>query len=176
MEEKSHSMGMVTLGYAVILGIVVIMFSLLLFVLDVDRQSALNYFSYVFVIAGLIFFQINYRNKYMGGFISYGKAFTVGLLIIVWYSIIMAIFTYIFFIYIDPGAVEEIRQVSEQQMMERGMSDQEIDQAMKFAGKFQTPFAMTLWALIGGIVVGIIISLITSIFVKKEDQSAMPAA
>lgn len=176
MEEKKQSLALVTSGYGLILGIVVIVFSLLLFVLDVNRQSSINYLSYVFVIAGVIIFQINYRNKHLGGFITYGQAFMVGFLTIVWYSVIIAIFTYIFFTYIDPGAVEEMRQISEQQMIERGMSDQEVDQAMTMVERFQSPMWMTIWALIGGVVIGVIISLITSIFVKKEDQNCMPAA
>ena len=168
MEEKRQSLGITTLGYGVILAVVVIIFSLLMFVLDVDRQSSLNYLSYVIVLAGIIIFQLNYRNKYLGGYISYGKAFTVGLLTIVYFSILISIFTYIFFVYIDPGAIEEGMRIAEEKMLERGMSDQEIDQAMKMAERFQSPAMFTFWALLGNIVIGAILSLITAIFVKKE--------
>jgi hypothetical protein len=168
MEEKKQSMGITTLGYGVILAVVAIIYSLLLFVLDVDNQSSLNYLSYVILVAGIIVFQINYRNKHLGGFISYGKAFMVGFLTVVFYSIVMAIFTYVFFVYIDPGAIEEIKMAAEEGMIEGGMSDQEIDQAMKFVELMQTHAMLTMWALLGNIVVGAILSLITSIFVKKE--------
>lgn len=176
MEEKKQSIGVAALGYGIILGVVVIIFSLLLFVLDVDKQSSLNYLSYVFVLAGIIIVQINYRNKNLGGFISYSKAFTVGFLTMVFYGILMAIFTYIFFVYIDPGAIEELLAASEEGMIERGMSDQDIDQAMTMVEKMQTPVMLTVWALFGNVLIGLILSLITAIFVKKEDQNAMPAA
>ena len=164
-----------SVGYGLLLAVAVIIFSLLLFVLEVSKQSSLNYLSYVIMIAGILLFQFQYRNKQRGGIISYGDAFKVGLVTTIFYSIIMAIFTYIFFTYIDPGAIEEGKRIAEEEMIRRGMTDQEIDQAMKYAARFQTPTWLVIWALLGNIVVGIIISLITSIFVKKED-GAIPAA
>lgn len=176
MEEKSQSLGIITLGYGLLLGVVVIIFSLLLFLVNVDKMSPLNYLSFVFVIAGIIYFQFTYRNKYLGGYISYGKAFSVGFLTIVYYSVIITIFTYIYFVYIDPGAIEAMKSMAEEKYIRQGLSDQEIDRVMIVTNRFQTPVAMTLSALFGGIAFGAVICLITSIFVKKEDPAAMPMA
>jgi hypothetical protein len=167
--ENKPSTAIVTLGYGVIIALAIIVFSLILFLLNMARDSALQYLTYLILLGGLFLAQTNFRNKYMGGFIEYGKAFTVGLLTSIFLSIIMGIYTFIFFKYIDPGAMEEAMTLAEQKMMDRGMSDMEVEQGMAIARKFQGVGFYTFFAIAGNIFIGSILSLITSIFVKKEN-------
>jgi hypothetical protein len=167
--ENKPSTAIVTLGYGVIIALAVIVFSLILFLLNITKGSALEYLSYLIILGGLFLAQTNYRNKYQAGFIEYGKAFTVGLLTSVFLGVIMGIYTFIFFKYIDPGAMEEAMTLAEQKMMDRGMSDMEIEQGMNMARKFQGVGIYTFLAVAGNIFIGSIFSLITAIFVKKEN-------
>jgi hypothetical protein len=176
MEEKKQSLAMTTLGYGVILAVVVIIFSLIIFLINVDRQSWINYFSYVIIVVGIYIAQLNYRNKYLNGFISYGQAFKVGFIMMIYVGIVMAIWTYIFTKFIDPGSIEEALRISEERMIDRGMSDLEIEQSWPFVKSMNNPVAWTIFALLGNILLGVVISLITAIFVKKEDPNAMPVA
>jgi hypothetical protein len=82
----------------------------------------------------------------------------------------MGIYTFIFFKYIDPGAMEEAMTIAEQKLMDKGMSDMEIEQGMAIARKFQGVGMYTFVAIFGNIFFGAILSLITAIFVKKEDS------
>ena len=174
MEEKKQSIVAATLGYGVILGILVIVFSLILFLLNVKPGSKLENLSYLIIIAGIIIAQITFRNKQENGLLSYGKSFTVGMLTIIFASILIGIWTFIFFRYVDPGAIETMRQTAEQKLMDRGMSDAEIDQSMKWVEMFQKPGILTFFAVFFNILIGIVISLISAIFTKKEIQSPMP--
>jgi hypothetical protein len=167
--ENKPSTAIVTLGYGVIIALAIIVFSLILFLLNMARDSALQYLTYLILLGGLFLAQTNFRNKYMGGYIEYGKAFTVGLLTSIFLSIIMGIYTFIFFKYIDPGAMEEAMTLAEQKMMDRGMSDMEVEQGMAIARKFQGVGFYTFFAVAGNIFIGSILSLITAIFVKKEN-------
>lgn len=162
---------MLCLGYGVIIALAMIMLSLVLFLLELDQSKPLQLLSYVILLAGILLSQLNYRNKYFNGYIEYGKAFTVGMLTSICLAIIMGVYTFIFFKYINPGAMEEVMVQTEQQMMDRGMSDMEIEQGMMMASKFNSVGVFTFFAVVGNIVIGIIISLITAIFVKKEDDS-----
>jgi hypothetical protein len=81
----------------------------------------------------------------------------------------MGIYTFIFFSYIDPGAMEEIMTKTEQRMMDQGKTDLEIEQGMKFMEMVNNVGWYTFFAVVGNIVIGLIISFITAIFVKKED-------
>jgi len=167
MENKPSTL-VVSLGYGVIIALAVIVFSLILFLLNLT-ESGLKYISYVILLAGIFLAQLNFRNKYLGGYIEYGKAFTVGMLTSLFLALIMGIYTFIFVKYIDPGAMEEGMALAEQKMMNKGMSDAEIEQGMAIARKFSGVGLATFFVVLGYFVIGMIISLITAIFVKKED-------
>lgn len=167
--ENKPSTAIVSLGYGVIIALAIIVFSLILFLLNLAKGSGLEYLSYLILLAGLFLAQINFRNKYQGGFITYGKAFTLGMLTSIFLSVIMGIYTYIFFQYIDPGAMEEAMTIVEQKMMDQGLSDMQIEEGMAIAGKFQSVGMYTVFAIVGNFLIGMIFSLITAIFVKKED-------
>ncbi len=168
--ENKPSIVVLSLGYGVIIGLAMIVFSLILFLMNLSQGSGLEYLSYLILLAGIILVQINYRNKYLGGYIDYGKAFLIGFLSSVFLALIMGIYTYIFFKYIDPGAMEEGMALAEQKMMDRGMSDMEIEQGMAVANKFQSAGMFTFFAIAGNIFIGMVFSLITAIFVKKENS------
>ncbi|MBW6460560.1 MAG: DUF4199 domain-containing protein [Bacteroidales bacterium] len=168
MEKKPNAF-VVSLGYGVILALALIVFSLILFLLELQQKSWLAYLSYVILLIGIILAQINFRNKHLGGYIEYGKAFMIGLLTSLVVAIIMGIYTYVFFKYIDPGAMEEAMTLAEQKMMESGLSDMDIEQGMSMVRKFQAPGIYTIFAVLGNFIIGIVFSLITAIFIKKEN-------
>lgn len=169
MENKPSNLTF-SLGYAAIIGLGLIVFSLIIYLVDANKQSAWNYLSYLILLAGLVWTQINYRDKYFGGFIEYGKVFMIGMLTSLFISIIVALYTFVFFKYIDPGAMEEAVSIAEKKMMDKGLSDQEIEQGLAMMQKFQSVGMYTFFALIGNFIFGVIFSLITSIFIKKENQ------
>jgi hypothetical protein len=176
MEEKKASIGVITLGYGALLGVALIIYGLLMYVLDLQQNRTLSYLSFVILLAGIFLAQLNYRKKYMGGFLPYSQAFLVGLLTALFASILVGIYTFIFFKYIDPNAMAEAKQLAEEGMIKRGMTDQQVDQAMTMMERFQTAGWYTTWAVIANIFIGAILSLITAIFVKKENMNqGMPA-
>ena len=169
MENKSSAM-VVSLGYGVIIALAVIVLTLILFLLNLDQVKGLAWLAYVILFGGLWLGQLNYRNKYLGGFITYGKAVRIGLLISVFIGIIMGIFTFVFYKYINPGGIEEAMLLAEQNMMDQGSTDLEIEQGMMIARKFSSVGMFTFTAIAANILLGLIFSLITAVFVKKEDS------
>lgn len=169
--EKKPSAFVASLGYGVIISLAIVVLSLILFLLNLDKGTGLEWLSYVILIGGIWLAQLNYRNKYLGGFISYGQAFTIGMWIGLFVGILMGIYTYVFFRHIDPGAMEEAMGIAEQRMMDKGMTDMEIEQGMMMARKFSSVGMYTFLAVVGNFILGLIFSLVTSIFVKKEDNS-----
>jgi len=169
--EKKPSVLLVSLGYGVIVSLAMVVLSLILFLLNLDNKSGLEWLSYLILVGGIWLAQINYRNKYLGGFISFGQSFIVGMFIGLFVGIIMGIYTYVFFNFIDPGAMEEAMTIAEQRMMDKGMTDMEIEQGMMMARKFSSAGMFTFFAVTGNFILGMIFSLVTSIFVKKEDNS-----
>jgi len=166
--ENKPSLLAVSLGYSVIISLAVIVLSLVLFLLNLDKGTGMEWLPYLVLFGGIWLAQYNYRNKYLGGFISYGKAFSLGMMISLFLAIIMGIYTYVFIKYINPGAMEEAMVIAEQKMMDRGATDLEIEQGMAIARKFAGVGMFTFTAVFSNFLAGVIISLITAIFVKKE--------
>ncbi|GAP44357.1 hypothetical protein TBC1_12161 [Lentimicrobium saccharophilum] len=148
-----------------------VLFSLLLYSVDVSRTGWVNYLSFVILIIGIVIATIAYRDKINSGFLSYGRCLSIGVLISLVVGIVMAIYSYVFFTYFDPGALDKLLEASEQEMINRGMSDEEIDLAMPFTEKMMSPVFLSITSLLSMVLYGTVFSLITSIFIKKEDNS-----
>ena len=174
MEENNKSVIMPSLMYGVYLGLTLIVYSLLLFLFDVDSESWLKWISYVIMAAGIFWAMISIRDKQLGGFMSYGKAFGSGFWTVLFASVITAIFTYFYVIYIDTGMIDEILLKAEESMLEGNpnMSDEQLDQALAMTEKFTSPVMISVWAFIANVIFGTILSLIIAIFAKRENTGA----
>lgn len=156
----------------VYLGLALIAYSLLMFLLDIDRESPLMYISYVILAVGLFLAIISVRKKHLGGFIDYKGAFSAGFFAGLFASIIAGIFTFIYAGYIDPGLVEEILINAENQMIEQNpnMSDEQIETALSITEAMTSPLMMGVWGFIGNLLASTILSLIIAIFAKRENK------
>ena len=174
MEENNKSVIMPSLMYGIYLGFALIVYSLLLFLLDVDQESWLTWISYVVMAAGLFWAMISVRDKELGGFTTYGKAFSIGFWTTLFATIIASIFTYVYVIYIDPGMIEEILLKAEESMLEGNpnMSDDQLETALMWTERMTSPVMITVWGFFANIVFGTILSLIIAIFAKRENSSA----
>jgi hypothetical protein len=166
---KSGSMMQSALVPGLIMGVISIAFSVLTYAFDYQG-------GWVSLISGLItiglitYFTIEYRNKKRDGFISYGQALGFGTLISLVSSVLGGIYTYLLVTVIDPNIIPKQLEKARQALEEKGsMSEEQIEQGMKFVEMFATPLMSTMSAIIGGIFLGFIISLIVSAFVKRNN-------
>lgn len=168
MEENKNSVGKSALVSGTLLGVVLVIFSLIMYFLDQTGNKYVSWLSVILMIAGIVYLQIQYRDKELKGNMSYGKAFGFAVLMVLVASVITSIFTYLLFSVIDPGLVDKLLAASEEQLTKRGMSGDQIEIAMKYTRKMMSPPLMAVFGLIGNMVWGTIISLITSAITKKE--------
>jgi hypothetical protein len=170
METNKNSLFKSTLTLGATLGIALIIYSILLYILNLSLNKSLGYISYVIIIGGLYFAIKQYRDKEQNGFITYGKALGVGALVLLFASIIASIYTYIFFAYIDPNIINKILEMSQTKLLEKGMSDDQIQTALQMSAKFMKPGLMAIFGFIGQMFFGFILTLIVAAFLKKEQN------
>ena len=117
---------------------------------------------FIFVIvAGIMYSTIVYRDKCLGGTISYGTSLLHGMLVCGFSFIILGVFYYMYATFINPeGYMEYIKMVS-QLAKEHGLSGREMSDLMT------NPFVVIVY-MFTGLLIGVIVSAITSIFTKKE--------
>jgi len=172
MEEKQNSTIASSLTSGIIVGIVLIVFSLLMYFLDVDPQSKIMWLSYLILAAGLWWAIISYRNKLPGGYLTYGKAFSAGFFTGLFASIILAIFTFIYVQYIDTTLIDKILANTENKILDTqpNISDEDLDRALSMTRKFTNPLMMSIFSFVGNTILSTLFSLIIAIFAKREDN------
>jgi len=169
MDQKPSNFK-VALNHGLLLGVALVLFSLLMYVVGVPMDSKVQWISYVIMIAGLVLGIQQWRENYNGGFLAYGQAFSHGFLMVLFVGIVTSIWVLLFFGVIAPGEIEKMMEAAEEKMYESqpNMSDEQIEMALKYSRMFMSPVWMAIWGFIGNIVVGTVLSAIIAIFMKKE--------
>lgn len=173
MENNQKSAFMPALYSGLIMGMILIVFSLILYVTDLTENVWVASFSYVITAIVLYFAIINFRDKQQEGFLSYGKGVSVGTLTGIFASILLAIFTYIYVTYIDPSVMEEAIIKAEEGILESNpnMSDADLENALGMVEIFTSPVMMAVMTILWYTIVSLVFSLLISIFAKREDNN-----
>ena len=168
--ENQKSTFNASIIYGLLLGLALILFSLIMYLLDIDRESKIMWISYLITIGGMFWAMTAYRDKYAGGYISYGGAFGVGFWTGLLASVLTAIFTYIYVTMIDTGLIEQILIDAEDKILESNpnIGDEELETALHYTEMFTSPVMLAVWGFIANVIFATIFSLIIAIFVKRE--------
>jgi len=145
-----------------------LIFTLILYMTNLILSTGLNYLSYLIVIGGIILGIKNYRDQEEQGFISYGRAFGVGMLTVLFASVIMAIFMYVLYSVIDPGLIEKTLELTRTKMADQHLTDDQIEMGLNMSKKFMTPGIIAVGTIFSYGFIGAIISLIIAAFMKKD--------
>jgi hypothetical protein len=166
--EQNANPWKANLTNGLILGLIGIVYSLVLYFLNMSTNKSIGYVFILVQIVVLFFLVKSYRDNYMHGMITFGQALGTGVIICLYYSIIMAIFTYILYAFIDTGLIDKILAMSEEAGLKKGYSQEQIDMGMKFTKKIMTPPVMAIFGIFSNMFFGVIMSLIVAAFVRKE--------
>ncbi|HHZ66147.1 MAG TPA: DUF4199 domain-containing protein [Flavobacteriales bacterium] len=159
------------MNYGSIIGIALVIISLLFYMMNETTSEIQNYLGYLALAVGVYIGVKHHRDNELGGLMSYGKALSSGTLISFFASIIMAFYLYVFILFIDPSLVDVILEKAENDMIDAGNSDKEIEMGMKYTMMFVTPFWMSAMSVLVYTIIGFIFSLIIATFLKKQDDS-----
>ena len=134
--------------------------------LNVDQTSGWKYISYIAFIAFLLLSQKEYKDV-LGGYISFGDAFSTGFRFAVFSGLILAVFIYIYLAILSPQVFDKVLETTRAAMQDKNMSDEQIDKAMEITKKWGPVFG-AFGSAIGSAIIGAIISLIGAAIFKKE--------
>jgi hypothetical protein len=171
MEEKRPDLMKQTMTYGAIIGLVLVVYTVILYITGLTFNKGLGFIQYVILIAGLYLGTKAYRDKFLGGYISYGQALGFGVMIALFVGIISVFFQYLLMRFIDPGLVDKYMLIMEEQFENsRFIPKDQIDLALEKSRQSMT----AIWSIPVGVLVftffGFIISLITSAVVKKDSN------
>jgi len=135
--------------------------------MNVDPDSPIKWLSTLLFIGFMFLTQKEYRDV-NGGYLTFGEGFKAGFLFAILSGIVLAVFTYLYFAVLSPEMLEKIIASTEAKMAAKGLSQEQVDQAMSYTRKFLSPVGVTISAIIGAVVMGAIIALIGAAIFKKD--------
>jgi hypothetical protein len=164
----NNSRSLHSLVFSLIAAVPVMLLAVLIQMVSDNPQSAWNYLSYLFLLGALMLGQLSWRKNALGGYMTFGQAFRYSMLFLMWYSIIMAIWTVLFTTVIAPDMVDRILEQSRQQLESKGISEDQIEIGLEMTRKIMNPAMMAVFALFGNFIFGLLFGLLASAFTKKD--------
>ena len=114
----------------------------------------------------------NYRDKYNEGVISFGKAFKIGIMIVLIASTIYVVAWLIDYFFFMPDFMEKYSANMIDKLKASGASQVEIDKQTKemasFARMYKNPFFNAMMTYVEILPVGLIVTLISSLILKRK--------
>lgn len=165
--NNQASTARVALKWGVILGVALIIYSLILYLTDNVGNNKLGWISFIISIGGLVLAMRDYR-MLNGGFMSYGEGLSIGTLTSGVSGLLSSLFSVFYTTVIDTGVMERMVDRTRDQLEESGLSDDQIDQQIKFVEMFQSPGLTFAFGVIGAVIFGFLLSLIIAAIMRRN--------
>ncbi len=173
---ETHSPWPTAMRYGLILSFSHIIINLVFFMINPDtmggdKMSLLGIVQLLLVAVVSIYIlfhgTIKRRDEELGGSITYNKSLGFMMTIALPAAFVVSVYTFIFFKYINPDFMDKVMEMQAQEMYNKGMSEEKIDEAMGMAKKMSTPAMITIFGMLGSLFWFFIYALIASVFTKK---------
>ena len=156
-----------TLNYGLLLTLIsVIIFAV---TVNMDPQSTtvriLSWVNYLAGFAVIYLAVMNYRKKM--GKLTIKDAFKVGLGVSLIAGILLGLYAFLYYQYINPGALDKIMEISREKMAEKGVDEELIEKNIEFTKRFFGFFALA-GSIINWLFVGLISSLAVGVWKRTE--------
>lgn len=167
MEESNVTVKSVAIKYGLINGLIgIILFT----IMDFANMGQSQVGNWAGAVIGVILMVLAHQEfkKQGDGFMSYGQGLGLGTLMSVVGGTLNSIYVFLYVSFINPEFLNAMKEKSIMDMEKRGMTDEQIEQGMKFAENFMTPIAMLIMGIFISLFFGFILALIVSAFTKKN--------
>lgn len=157
----------VILRWAVITGIVASLYSYLMYASNLAfTNKSLSYVSFLIMFGGMVMAMIQFRDKVNGGYATFGEQYTVGILMVLIMAVITTVY-FMIFLQLTPDFVTKSMDQAQADMVNKGMSSDQIEMAMKYSKMFMSPAIMAIFGLLGNGIVGAILGLLAAAITSK---------
>lgn len=169
--------------YGLYLGIVLVIMSLLMYLLNIKPIGIMIPILFFLVTLAIVFFGIfistkKVRNETLGGEMTFGQGFLIGVIVIFIAAILSSIYGYIQSTIIDPDYMRNILEAQKEWMYEfmssKGVAEDQITKAIDGIDekmKDINPIKNLFTGIISTTIMGAIISLITAAILKKKNEN-----
>jgi hypothetical protein len=136
---------------------------------DTASSVISNIITWGTIIVAVVLAVKQHRDTELGGLITFGRSFYVGFIVALIIGLVSAVWSYIFFAFVDPDLISTILEMSKEQMMDQqGMSASDAEDAMGMMSWMFSPAMFAVFGLVGSLFAGVIISLIIAAIMKRD--------
>ena len=157
----------VALKYGFITALIGVVYTLIIMVSDLGDNRWVSGLSYLILIVGIVLAMKQYKTINYG-YMSYGQGLGIGTLVSAVFGLLTGIFVWLYTSFVDTEYMARMQEKQAEVLLDQGMSDEQVDQAMAMAESFSGPLAMILGGLVGAVLVGFLLSLIISAIMKNN--------
>jgi hypothetical protein len=175
MEKKNTSVFYNALIWGLIIGFAGIIYSVILYMLDLHLNQNLGYAGMLISLVILIFAVRSFRDNIRGGILPFGTAFSFGFLALIIGSILGTIYGLILWTVIDPDIISRMQELQVEKMLEKGLPEEGLDRVLPRLQKFMQPGILATFGLLSSAFFSAIIALIVAAIFKRDDETATPA-
>ena len=140
--------------------------------IDYSTSMLIGYASMLIAFSLVFVGTRNYRDKYNGGVISFGRAFKIGIMIVLIASTIYVVAWLIDYFFFMPDFMEKYSAHTLDKLKASGASPIEIDKQTKemanFGRMYKNPFFNAMMTYAEILPVGLIVTLISSLILKRK--------
>ena len=175
MENQTVPTKPIMLRYGIILGFLTVLASVLSYVIEgteqIERPFWEKALGYIIIIA-IIIMAIKKFKELNNGNLTIGEAIKTGVGVALIGGLIVSVYIFIFFSYIEPDFINRIMEMTQEKMIEQNpdMPEEQMEMALSMTSKFMSPIAMMLFSIIGNLIMGLIISLIAGLIMKHKEE------
>lgn len=165
--QPQPSVTSVAIKYGLLTALAGVVYSLIMMVSDLGDNRLVSSLAYLILIGGIVLAMKQYKDINYG-YMSYGQGLGIGSIVSVLFGLLTGIFTWIYTEFVDTEYMGRMMEKQREQMIQQGLSDEQIDAGMKMAENFQGPVTMILGAAVITLIFGFILSLIISAIMKNS--------
>lgn len=166
MENQGISSTKVAFKWSIICVIVAIVITYTFQFLNIDQNSGIKYVGILPFIAFLLLAQKEFKDQ-LGGYLTFGQGFGAGFKFSIFTGLIMSVFIYVYLAILSPQVLDQALAAQQDQMTKKGMTSEQIDQAMNIA-KHWGPLFGAVGTIIFDAIIGAIVALIGAAIFKNE--------
>jgi hypothetical protein len=163
-------------NYGLIMAGVFILIDLVFYVFDLagmDWAVSILVFLVILALYFILFIWAgrSYRNKFLGGYMPYGKAITFCLIMVAVYVVIMLIYHLIFYYLFDPSrALNEMQKAAQAIQDNVNIPEDKKDEIVERIMKNATSGKVVIQGIINNLATGVIIGAISALFIRKKEK------
>lgn len=133
--------------------------------LNVDQDSSVKYLAYIPFIAFLFLAQKEFREE-LGGYITFGEAYSTGFRYALFTGLISAVFTYIYLQWLSPEMMDKVIEATRTSLEEKDTPSDQAEKALEMTRQWGPLFG-AFGIAIGYAIFGAIVSLVGAAIFKK---------